>query len=71
MRLGLSMAHISSEPVGKISAEAAVGDDAINAARADTEGQPAPIEYDVERVEKVYRKLDLRIIPGKQEPRPI
>ena len=25
----------------------------------------SPAEYDIERIEKVYRKLDLRIIPGK------
>ena len=64
------MAHISSEPVDKLSAEAAVGDDVTATARGDTEGA-APIEYDVERVEKVYRKLDLRIIPGKQWSRPL
>lgn len=28
------------------------------------EGRPARVEYDIERVEAVYRKLDLRIIPG-------
>lgn len=28
------------------------------------DGRPAPVEYDVARVEKVYRKLDRRIIPG-------
>ncbi|OTB15057.1 hypothetical protein K445DRAFT_61629 [Daldinia sp. EC12] len=27
-------------------------------------GQPAHLEYDIERVEAVYRKLDLRIIPA-------
>lgn len=27
-------------------------------------GPSAPVEYDIERVEKVYRKLDLRIIPA-------
>ncbi|KAI0843958.1 MFS general substrate transporter [Daldinia vernicosa] len=27
-------------------------------------GRPAPVEYDIERVEAVYRKLDLRIIPA-------
>lgn len=27
----------------------------------------SPAEYDIERIEKVYRKLDLRIIPGKTE----
>ena len=63
------MAHISSEPVDKLSAEAGEGDD-VAAAGAGTRdaaaaGSPAPIEYDVERVEEVYRKLDLRIIPGK------
>ncbi|KAI1662753.1 MFS general substrate transporter [Daldinia decipiens] len=28
------------------------------------EGRPARVEYDIERVEAVYRKLDLRIIPA-------
>ncbi|KAI0171441.1 vitamin H transporter 1/biotin symporter vht1 [Pestalotiopsis sp. NC0098] len=28
------------------------------------DGRPAPVEYDVARVEKVYRKLDRRIIPA-------
>jgi hypothetical protein len=27
-------------------------------------GQHGPVEYDVARIEKVYRKLDRRIIPG-------
>lgn len=27
--------------------------------------QPARVEYDVERVEQVYKKLDRRIIPGE------
>ena len=41
------------------------------AAADDERGQgagsvPAPVEYDVARVERVYRKLDRRIIPGKQ-----
>ena len=66
--------HVTSEPVNKLSAEAAVGDDAavaVAAGDATAEARPAPVDYDVKRVEKVYRKLDLRIIPGKQEPRPI
>lgn len=62
------MAHISSQqPIDKLSAEA----NAENAVSA-TPGpeiapqlQPARIEYDVDRVEQVYKKLDLRIIPGR------
>lgn len=40
--------------------------DATASREAANNGPPPPpaIEYDVERVEKVYRKLDLRIIPG-------
>jgi hypothetical protein len=34
------------------------------AARQEADPPPPAIEYDVERVEKVYKKLDLRIIPG-------
>lgn len=47
-----------------------------NEAAAREEGlQPPHVEYDIERVEAVYKKLDLRIIPGKtsdhvQYPRP-
>ncbi|KAG4221466.1 hypothetical protein PC116_g30058 [Phytophthora cactorum] len=33
-------------------------------------GQPAHLEYDIERVEAVYRKLDLRIIPGETQDHP-
>jgi hypothetical protein len=39
---------------------------AYNAPRGlSSEAQHGPVDYDVERVEKVYKKLDLRIIPGK------
>lgn len=37
-------------------------------ARQEVGPAPPAIEYDVERVEKVYKKLDLRIIPGIYSP---
>lgn len=44
-------------------------------AAAREDGSQPHVEYDIERVEAVYRKLDRRIIPGKtishvQYPRP-
>ncbi|RYP04039.1 hypothetical protein DL764_004733 [Monosporascus ibericus] len=53
------MAHVS-QPDKSLSE---VGAEDVAAIRQDVE-QPAHTDYDVDRVEKVYRKLDLRIIPA-------
>ncbi|RYP57712.1 hypothetical protein DL769_009326 [Monosporascus sp. CRB-8-3] len=55
----LAMAHVS-QPDKSLSE---VGAEDVAAKRQDVE-QPAPTDYDVGRVERVYRKLDLRIIPA-------
>ncbi|KAI1416315.1 MFS general substrate transporter [Hypoxylon sp. FL1857] len=55
------MAHSSAGAGDKIPVETS----ADHEAAAREEGAPtARVDYDVERVEKVYRKLDLRIIPA-------
>lgn len=71
------MAHLSSQqqqPLDKISADANVEENAAANTGAVGEGhrQQQPLEeYDIERVEKVYRKLDRRIIPGTRLFSPI
>lgn len=56
------MAHDPTEEGDKSPVENVADNEA--ATRAER-GQPAHVEYDIERVEAVYRKLDRRIIPGK------
>ncbi|OAA59131.1 vitamin h transporter 1 [Niveomyces insectorum RCEF 264] len=46
-----------------VGAEAGAGQNAGTGAKQQPRMEPEIIEYDVARVEKVYRKLDLRIIP--------
>jgi len=61
------MADASISPEGgKILNDGAPSIESYDAASREESGAPPPpaIEYDTERVEKVYRKLDLRIIPG-------
>ncbi|RYP12604.1 hypothetical protein DL765_007235 [Monosporascus sp. GIB2] len=53
------MAHVS-QPDKSLSE---AGADDVAAKRQDVE-QPANTDYDIDRVERVYRKLDLRIIPA-------
>ena len=58
------MAYASTEGVTKALSprNSSTSYDAM--ARQEVSVAPLPIEYDVERIEKVYKKLDLRIIPG-------
>ncbi|KAI2627473.1 MFS general substrate transporter [Hypomontagnella submonticulosa] len=55
------MAHDPTEEGDKSPVENVADNEA--ATRAER-GQPAHVEYDIERVEAVYRKLDRRIIPA-------
>ncbi|KAI0387160.1 MFS general substrate transporter [Hypomontagnella monticulosa] len=55
------MAHDLAEEGDKTPVENTADDEAVTRAER---GQPAPLEYDIERVEAVYRKLDRRIIPA-------
>ncbi|KAI0842657.1 MFS general substrate transporter [Hypoxylon sp. FL0890] len=55
------MAHSSAAAGDKIPVETIVDHEA---ATREEEPQPAHVDYDIERVEKVYRKLDRRIIPA-------
>ncbi len=63
------MAHVSSQqqPADKLFAEAEAetrAENAVASAAAATTAAAAVVEYDVDRIEQVYRKLDLRIIPA-------
>ncbi|OTA70472.1 MFS general substrate transporter [Hypoxylon sp. EC38] len=55
------MAHSSAEAGDKIPVETGADHEA---AFGEEGQQPANLDYDIERVERVYRKLDLRIIPA-------
>ncbi|KAI1142589.1 MFS general substrate transporter [Hypoxylon sp. FL0543] len=55
------MAHSSAGAGDKIPAETSAD---FEAAAREEGPQPARVDYDIERVEKVYRKLDCRIIPA-------
>lgn len=58
------MADASDEGVTKALAPRDSSTSYDATARQEAGLRPQALEYDVERVEKVYRKLDLRIIPG-------
>lgn len=56
------MAHGSAPAEDKTPAEITADHDV---ATREEGPQLVQTEYDIERIEAVYRKLDLRIIPGK------
>jgi hypothetical protein len=64
------MATTTKEPQGSATGEGlSVGDDdytkhAVEQPHAQVLAAPQHEDYPIERVEAVYRKLDLRIIPG-------